>query len=144
MSEEGPQTEHMDGAPAIAPELRAKILKDPNVAKMAKELGLSLDEFVNQVGYYLNNPDAEPGFLVVPDDKLRSELGVEPPTEEALEANVRASVVAIQAGQAPSGFEAARKNTVDMPATGGEVIKPSTSNPDLEDTIKKARFPRKG
>lgn len=141
---EGSTTEHMNGAPPIKPELRAQILADPNVAKMAAELGLSVDEFVNQIGYYLNNPDAEPGFLVVSDENLRTKLGVEPPSEAALEANVRASVAAIQAGAAPSGFEAAKKNAVEMPSGGGETVKPSTSSPDLDDAIKKARYPRKG
>ena len=140
---EGTTTEHLDAAPPIKPELRAKILSDPNVAKMAAELGLTVDEFVNQIGYFMNHPDTEPGFLMVTDEKLR-EMGVEPPSAEALEANVRASVAVIQAGQAPSGFEAARKNAVDLPSTGGEALKSSASNPDLDDAIKKARYPRKG
>jgi hypothetical protein len=140
---EGTHTEHLDGAPKVTPELRAKILGDPNVAKMAAELGLSVDEFVNQIGYYMNNPGTEPGFLVATDEKLRS-IGVEPPSAEALEANVRASVAAIQAGQAPSGFDGAKKQAVELPSTGGEAVKPGASNPDLDDAIKKARTPRKG
>lgn len=135
-------TEHLDAPPPISAELRAKILADPNVAKMAESLQVPLDEFVNQVGYYLNNPGVEPAFLVVSDENLKK-MGVEPPTEEAIEANVRQSVAAIQAAEGPSGFTAHKKNTVEMPNSGGETVS-AKSDPDLEDTVKKARFPSKG
>lgn len=138
---DAPETEMLDAPPPISAELRAKILSDPNVAKIAAELEMELDEFVNTIGYYMNNPGTEPAFLVVPDDELRK-LGVEPPSMEAIEANVRASVEAIKAGQAPSGFEPPRKNTLEMPSSGGEQVK-APVDPDLEETVKKARFPRK-
>jgi hypothetical protein len=134
--------ENMDAPPPVSPELRAKILSDPNVAKIAAELEMPLEEFVNQVGYWMNNPGAEPAFLVVPDDKLKSELGVTAPTQEQLEANVKATVEAIKVGQSPSGFDQAKKQAVALPNTGGEQLT-AKSDPDLEDTIKKARFPRK-
>jgi hypothetical protein len=89
-------TEHLDAPPPISAELRAKILSDPNVAKMAETLQVPLEEFVNQVGYYLNNPGVEPAFLVVSDENLKK-MGVEPPTEAALEANVRQTVAALNA-----------------------------------------------
>lgn len=138
---EGSDIEQLDAPPPVSAELRAKILADPNVAKIAAELEMSLDEFVNTVGYYMNNPGVEPAFLVVSDDNLRK-MGVEPPTNEQLEANVRASVEAIKAGQAPSGFDAPRKKTVELPSQGGEALT-AKADPDLEDTIKKARFPKK-
>jgi hypothetical protein len=137
-----PPIEQLDAAPPVSPELRAKILADPNVEKMAAELGMSVDEFVNYIGYYLNNPDAEPAFLVVSDENLRK-IGVEPPSAEAIEANVRATVETIKAGLSPSGFDAARKNAVDLPSSGGEVPAGS-SDPGLEDAVKKGRIPPKG
>ncbi len=136
------QIEHLEAAPPVSPELRAKILSDPNVAKLAASLGLSLDEFVNQVGYFMNNRDVEPLFAVVKDDELRK-LGVEPPSAEAIEANVRASVAAITAGQSPSGFEATKKSAVELPQVGGAPLT-GQSNPDLEAAVKKTRFPTKG
>ncbi len=139
---EGSSTEHLDAPPPVSAELRAKILADPNVAKIAAELEMSLDEFVNTVGYYLNNPGVEPAFMVVSDENLRK-MGVEPPTAEAIEANVKASVEAIKAGQAPSGYDAPRKKSLEMPSAGGEQVK-AEADPDLEDTVRKARFPRKG
>ena len=133
--------EQLDAPPPISAKLREKILADPNVAKMAAELEMSLDEFVNTVGYYMNNPGVEPGFLVVSDENLRK-MGVEPPTYEAIEANVRATVEAIKAGQAPSGFEEPRKKTVDLAAQGGQAVQPK-ADPGLDDEVKKGRTPQK-
>ncbi len=136
------QMEHLDAPPPITPELRAKILADPNVAKMAAELEMSVDEFVNTVGYYLNNPGTEPAFLVVSDENLKK-MGVEAPTNEQLEANVKASVAAIKAGQSPSGFDQEKKKEVELSSAGGKALE-AHGDPELEDTIKKARYPRKG
>lgn len=141
MSEEIP-LEQLDAPPPISPELKAKILADPNVAKMAAELEMDLDEFVNQIGYYMNNPGTEPAFLVVSDENLKTHLGVTAPTQEQLEANVRASVEAIKVGQSPSGFDQAKKSPMKLPNEGGDQVK-ADADPDLEDTIKKQRFPRK-
>lgn len=137
----GTEQENLDAPPPISAEQREKILADPNVAKMAAELEMPLDEFVNTIGYYLNNPGVEPSFLVVSDENLKK-MGVDAPTNEALEANVRASVEAIKAGQAPSGFEDAKKKTVEITNAGGKALT-APSDPDLEDAVKKARIPRK-
>lgn len=137
MSNGPPEIEHLDAPPPISAALRAKILADPNVAKIAAELEMDLDEFVNTIGYYMNNPGVEPAFLVVSDENLRK-MGVEPPSQEALEANVRATVEAIKAGQAPSGFEDARKKTVELTGASGEAVKPK-NDPGLSDDVKKGR-----
>jgi hypothetical protein len=132
--------ENLDAPPPISAAQKAKILSDPNVAKIAAELGMSVDEFANTVGFYLNNPDTEPGFLVVSDENLRK-MGVEPPSAEAIEANVRASVELIKAGTNPSAFHDAKRKTVELQAQQ-EQLKPTAVDPDLEDTVKKARTPR--
>jgi hypothetical protein len=137
---DGTELEHLDAPPPISAALRAKILADPNVAKIAAELEMDLDEFVNTVGYYMNNPGVEPAFLVVSDENLRK-MGVEPPSAEAIEANVRASVEAIMAGKAPSTFEEARpKSNVEWvrPPQDGEAVN-TKADPELEDAMKKAR-----
>jgi hypothetical protein len=137
----GTDIEQLDAPPPISPELRAKILSDPNVAKIAAELEMDLEEFVNTVGYYLNNPGVEPAFLVVSDENLRK-MGVEPPTTEAIEANVRASVEAIKAGQAPSGFDDPRKKTVALSSPEGKAVQ-AAPDPELEDAVKQGRNPLK-
>jgi hypothetical protein len=136
---DGTQVEQLDKPPKISAELRKKILADPNVAKIAAELEMDLEEFVNTVGYYLNNPGVEPAFLVVSDENLRK-MGIEPPTNEALEANVRASVEAFKAGKAPSGFEDEKKKSVDLQGGGGTQAK---GDPGLDDTVKKGKSPLK-
>jgi hypothetical protein len=133
----GADVEQLDAPPPISAELRAKILSDPNVAKMAAELEMDLEVFVNTVGYYMNNPGVEPAFLVVSDENLRK-MGVEPPTAEAIEANVRASVEAFKAGQAPSGFEDARKKGVDLASQGGKPVE-TKADPGLDEAVKKGR-----
>ncbi|MBN1205306.1 MAG: hypothetical protein JXB05_10310 [Myxococcaceae bacterium] len=134
---DGTELEHLDAPPPISAELRAKILADPNVAKIAAELEMDVEEFVNNVGYYMNNPGVEPAFLVVSDENLRK-MGVEPPTAEAIEANVRASVEAFKAGQAPSGFDDPRKKVVDLSGQGSQAVQ-AKADPGLEDEVKKDR-----
>lgn len=136
MSTGNPDVEQLDAPPPISAELRAKILSDPNVAKMAAELEMDLEVFVNTVGYYMNNPGVEPAVLVVSDENLRK-MGVEPPTAEAIEANVRASVEVIKAGQAPSGFDEARSKPVELNAQDGEAV--TTKDAELDDAVKKGR-----
>ena len=136
MSTGAPDVEQLDAPPPVSAELRAKILADPNVAKIAAELEMSVDEFVNTVGYYMNNPGVEPAFLVVSDENLRK-MGVEPPTAEAIEANVRASVEAFKAGQAPSGFDEARSKPVALNSQDGQAV--TTKDAELDDAVKKGR-----
>lgn len=136
MSDTTEQT-NLDAPPPISAEQRAKILSDPNVTKMAAELEMTLDEFVNTVGYYLNNPGVEPAFLVVSDDNLKK-MGVHAPTNAELEASVKASVEAIKAGQGPSGFDKTKKNAVELSNAGGKALS-AASNPDLEAVVKKSR-----
>jgi hypothetical protein len=134
----GADVEQLDAPPPISAELRAKILADPNVAKMAAALEMDLDEFVNTVGYYMNNPGVEPAFLVVSDENLKK-MGVNPPTAEAIEANVRETVETMKAGKPSSGFEEApRKKGVDLASPQGEAVKPK-NDPNLEDALKKGR-----
>lgn len=134
---EDAEVEQLGTPPPISAELRAKILSDPNVAKIAEELEMDLDEFVNTVGYYLNNPGVEPAFAIVSDENLRK-MGIEPPSAEAIEANVRASVEAIMAGQAPSGFDDARPQAVNLSGQGGGAVQPK-NDPGLDDDVKKGK-----
>jgi hypothetical protein len=119
-----PQVEVLDKAPPVDPALREKILADPNVARLAQVLGVPLDEYVNQIGYYINNPGVQPALAMASDEDLRNKLGVEP----------------------PSGFDAPRKKTIELPSQGGKAIEvePEKADPKLVDAVKKGRFPSKG
>jgi len=138
--------EVLDKAPPIDPALRAKILADPNVAKIAAELNVPLEDYVNQIGYYINNPDAVPALAIAKDEDIKKHFGVDPPTFAQIEANLKASNDAFMAGQAPSGFTAHKKNTVEIPTSGGSQVEVDTekTDPKLLDAVKKGRFPSKG
>ncbi|MEW6434393.1 MAG: hypothetical protein AB1730_23075 [Myxococcota bacterium] len=141
-----PEVEVLDKAPPIDPALRAKILADPNVAKIAKELGVPLDDYVNQIGYFINNPGVQPALAIASDEDLKKHLGVDAPTFEQIEANLKASNDAFMAGQAPSAFVAHKKNAVELPSQGGTALDVDTekTDPKLLDAVKKGRFPSKG
>lgn len=141
-----PEVEVLDKAPPIDPALRAKILADPNVAKIAAELGVPLDDYVNQIGYFINNPGVQPALAIASDEDLKKHLGVDAPTFEQIEANLKASNDAFMAGQAPSGFTAHKKATVELPSQGGKAVDVDTekTDPKLLDAVKKGRFPSKG
>lgn len=140
-----PQVEMMEAPPPVSPELRAKILADPNVAKLAKELGQDLETYVNTIGFYINNPDVQPALLQASDEDLRKVVGIEPPTFEAITASLKASNDAFMAGQAPSGFEDQKRAAMAIPKEGGDQpLTPGTVDPKLADAVKKGRFPSKG
>jgi hypothetical protein len=107
------ETEVLDAPPKISAALKKKILSDPNTEKIAKELKMDLETFVNTVGYYINNPGAEPSFLIVSDENLRKN-GFEPPTAASLTAVVRETVAAFEAANPDSGFDEPRKKGVDV------------------------------
>lgn len=145
-TEEGPPVvEVMDKPPPVDAALKAKILADPNVAKIAASLGVPLDDYVNQIGFYINNPDVQPALLQASDEDIKKHIGIEPPTFEAITATLKAVNDAFMAGQAPSGFEDKKKAAMTIPKEGGDQqVKVGTVDPSLADAVKKGRFPSKG
>jgi predicted double-glycine peptidase len=106
-------TEMLDVPPPVSAELRKKILADPNMTKIASELEMDLETFVNTVGFYYNNRGTEPSFLVASDANLEK-MGVKVPTQAELESSVRSAVAAFEAGNPTSGFDAHKKNQVEI------------------------------
>jgi hypothetical protein len=143
---EKPQIEMLDAPPPISAELRAKILSDPNVEKLAKELGQDLETYVNTIGYYINNPDVEPALLQASDDDIRKTIGIEPPTFEAITAALKAANDAFMSGpEAPSAFVDQRRPSIEIPKEGGDQpVQTGPADPKLVDAIKKGRLPSKG
>lgn len=143
---EGPvQVEVMDKPPPIDPALKAKILADPNVAKIAAALGVPLDDYVNQIGFYINNPDVQPAVLQASDEDIKKHIGIDPPTFEQVTATLKALNDAFMAGNAPSAFEDKKKAAVALPKEGGDQqVKVGNVDPSLADAVKKGRFPSKG
>jgi hypothetical protein len=64
--------------PLDARALRKQVLADENTAEIARNLGFSTEEYVDQVVYFLLSPPQEPLLYVIEDDDLRS-LRLDPP-----------------------------------------------------------------
>jgi hypothetical protein len=70
--------------PKKSPEaLRKQLMEDPNTKGIAKNLGVSLEDYVNQVLHFVAHPNEEPSLYVVEDADLRG-MGLEPPDEAAI------------------------------------------------------------
>jgi hypothetical protein len=64
-------------AAALA-EIKKRVLEDPNTAKLAETLGMTLEAYVDLVMSYVANPAKEAMMMIVSDDELRA-AGYEPP-----------------------------------------------------------------
>lgn len=70
-------------APQDAKALRKKVLADENTAEIARNLGISTEEYVDQVMHFLLHPREEPWLYLIEDHSLRT-LGLEPPHPEEM------------------------------------------------------------
>lgn len=66
------------------PELRQELLSDNDTQRIAKALKMPIEEYVELVLDYVQNPEKDPEVYVPSDDQLR-EMGVEPVTMEYVE-----------------------------------------------------------
>lgn len=108
--------------------LRRILQDDPATKGIAKNLGIPLDEYIDQVIHFVNNPEAEPDLYVVPDDELRK-MGMEPPDQQAIaEAVMQDAKIAV--ATAGTEYDAHKKPMVDL----AEPIPTETRarRPDLE------------
>lgn len=69
--------------PQDARTLRKQVLADENTAEIARNLGFSTEEYVEQVVHFLLSPPQEPLLYVIEDDDLRS-LRLDPPDREEM------------------------------------------------------------
>jgi hypothetical protein len=61
--------------------VRAELMKDPEIAKIAKAAGMELAAFVEKALEYAQDKDKEPVFNVAEDDELKA-AGFNVPSEE--------------------------------------------------------------
>jgi len=71
------------GPPLPIENVRAKLLADPDTRRIARDVGMELEEYVELVLQYLRNPQQEPQLYVAPDEELRA-AGYNPPSSEAV------------------------------------------------------------
>lgn len=127
---------------ATADEMRAKLRADPEIAKIAKNVEMSLEEFIEGVLVYHANPDLPPQLTVVSDEELKQK-GIAVLTSEQLEANMMATVNTINASKGPTEYAETKVEPVKL--NGAPTDQPLTErDPSLEEGIKKQRIPRKG
>ena len=92
--------------------IKARVLADPNTAKIAAEFGVSVDEYADQVVHYALNPKADPEMVVAEDEDLRA-AGFEVPDEQAMAQYLIDTVSTVDAAEG-DGFRAAQKKAVDL------------------------------
>jgi hypothetical protein len=136
MSQSHPDVVSMDKAPPVSPELRARVLRDPNVYKIAESMQVPLEEFVNTIGYFMQNPSVEPTLIGATDEALMKR-GVAVPSEAKIRANIRETVAALGARRPQSGFSDAKSNPVNL--TPHVSIATVSPNAELNAAVKKAR-----
>lgn len=84
-------------------QIRAELLADPDTQAIAQAVRMKLEDYVDLVLDYLQNPDKEPVVNVVPDDQLRA-AGYDAPSAEEV-ANFFISAAKGDLGIAGSQFE---------------------------------------
>ena len=134
-----PKAKAKAGKTVNTTKLRAKLLADPDTITIASNLGVPLEEYVDQVLHFVKNPKADPQMLVVEDDDLRA-AGFEPPDEKKLLAFVEESVATLEEAGEVSGFKDQKKKKVDLGAKvplteGDEEVSSAAANPLLKEQI---------
>jgi hypothetical protein len=71
--------------------IRSQLLADPDSTQLAEQLGVPLEEYVQQVVHFVTNPQEEPQLLLVEDEDLRGQ-GLEPPDAEAMARHLEEAV----------------------------------------------------
>lgn len=109
--------------PAIPLEnMRIKLLSDPDTRRIARDVGMKLEEYVELVLQYLAEPNKEPQLYVASDEDLRA-AGYEPPSPQAVgEFLIAGARGDLGLGEAPAyktGFDAA-PDTQGKPSLGAE------------------------
>jgi hypothetical protein len=121
--------------PRTPENVRKKVLEDPNTAQIAKKLGVTLEEYVEQVVHFVMNPKAEPSLYVVEDQDLEA-LGMPPPDEDEMG---RYLIEAVQVANAAgaTGFTDAKKKLVTLSETPAAQADEEHSDPRLKAQLEK-------
>jgi hypothetical protein len=104
-------------------QLRAKVAQDPRTKKIAKNLGLDVNDYAGLVAHFQVTGE-EPQFVVVPDQVLKKQ-GHRIPTLEQLKRFVSGEKRVVEASGRTSGFSETPRAQVALPnalppATGPE------------------------
>ncbi len=112
--------------PIDAEALRKKLMADPTTQGIAKNLGVDLNGYVEKVVYFAMNPDAEPTFEILSDEKIK-EMGHTPPNEEAMLQYVK-DVIAIGKVADHTEYTDPKKKLIEIDSP----LEPSNQEADAE------------
>ena len=108
-----------------AAEVRAELLQSEQTKELAKTLGIGLEDYVDKVMVYYENPEKEPMIYLAPEAQLKA-AGYDPPSEKDILdylGKVDRGEVDLRPGHMKDGFAAAEK-----PKVSG--IHPGPGSPD--------------
>jgi hypothetical protein len=92
--------------------LRKKLLDDPTTEQIANELGVSLEEYIEQVLHFAMNPEAVPDLYLVEDEELRK-MGYEPHTADEI-GRYLLDYVAVATATEKTDFSETEKKKLDL------------------------------
>ncbi len=100
------------GAPAHqdTESLRKKVLADPNTERIARNLGVPVADYVEQVVHFALHPEQEPRLYIVEDEDLRA-MGLEPPDAQAMERFVTRAASIADAAEGRTEFVEERRDS---------------------------------
>lgn len=114
--------------------IKKKLLADPNTAGIAKNVGLSLDDYVKQVMSFVANPALEPELYIVKDKDLRKH-GFEPPDPSAIIHYLKEAKELIEVTEV-SKFTDKKKKKVELDSKV-EQLDEEYSSPGLKSLLEK-------
>lgn len=118
-------------------EVRAKILADPNTARIAATVGMSLEQYVNEVLKYALNPGLEPSLLVMSDEDLERLGAPPPPRQEEIQKFVSHWIEVASAAE-KTDYTDSKVNPLELTPHGHRVEdEEPTLRPDIERERKK-------
>ena len=97
-------------------EVRDELLNDPDTANIAKKLCMPLEEYVEQVLYYAQNPDIEPEFDLIPEEEVKSYGGSTIEEVKQWFIDVQEGKIDLRLPHEKDAFEEAKKNPIIIPS----------------------------
>ncbi|MBL9036968.1 MAG: hypothetical protein JNG84_00505 [Archangium sp.] len=130
----------MPAAKNDAASIRKKILADPNTEGIAKNLGVTLDEYVDRVVHFVLNPSDDPEIYLAEDEDLEA-MGMKPPDEGSMLKYLKEAFEALQSTE-KTDFSAAPKRTMSLdgaPAVKTADVKDKKLGDDLKKQLRGKR-----
>ena len=121
--------------------LREKLMADADTKAIAKNLGVDLKAYVDQVVHYVTNPEEEPTFVVASDEDMRS-IGWDPPDADAI-GRYLIETAQVQKAAGATEFTEAKKNLVSMDNLP-PVKAPEKTDEKLQEELKKQLRGKRG